>query len=408
MDHETPTTPTFPHSLNVSNIEYKLLRLLRMATFGASTFGEWYSVVRKMQENPRNTWPELWASLARNVEAAGEESALRERFTSAGDCFLRAAMYHHLAEYYALISSGDFSAHGNRCGAAFTKALPLMPWHGEAVNIEANNESYPCYVMMPEEGVPVHGVILFVAGLESCAEEEYFYLGFSALRRGYGVLLFQGPGQTGMLRNDPTNFVRPDMELPLQVALDYIASRPEFAGAVTVAVGSGFGAYYVSRLAAVDHRVQVLVASPPTVSLQPLLIEVLGTKATAVDVEESALMDIPDSVMPSRLKVLLQNMFHRFGVGRLQQMIQISAQYSLQDRLYRIHCPTLAVTGVSTFPEQEAQAQEFIEGVRSTIKERLVLNQYYVPDLQDTEPGLASMHREKFDWIDEIVDRLRS
>lgn len=131
MDHETPTTPTFPHSLNVSNIEYKLLRLLRMATFGASTFGEWYSVVRKMQDNPRNTWPDLWASLARKVEAAGEESVLRERFTSAGDCFLRAAMYHHLAEYYALISSGDFSAHGNRCGAAFTKALPFMPWHGK-------------------------------------------------------------------------------------------------------------------------------------------------------------------------------------------------------------------------------------------------------------------------------------
>ncbi len=62
-------------------------------------------------------------------------------------------------------------------------------------------------------------------GFDSGAEEMYFQLGAAGAARGWQVVLFDGPGQTGCMRRNPTMTYRPDYEAPVGAVLDDVGTR---------------------------------------------------------------------------------------------------------------------------------------------------------------------------------------
>ena len=83
----------------------------------------------------------------------------------------------------------------------------------------------------------------------------YFAHAPAAIRRGYNVLLFDGPGQGRNLIKDGIH-IRPDWENVVRPVIDYALTRPEIDPDKIVLAGWSFGGFLAPRAAALraSHR----------------------------------------------------------------------------------------------------------------------------------------------------------
>ncbi|MCB2205184.1 hypothetical protein KQI65_10575 [bacterium] len=390
-----------PPILENSAFETKLLRQLGLITYGGATFGECYSVAVTMTEWNLPGWVQSWEELAQTVEKAGDEALAKGHEVSAKESFLRATIYYHAAEYYALIGGEDFRREGMKSADCFEKAMPLLMHHAEIVSIPGDTHSYPCYFFAPDSSGKARPTIVLVPGIESSGEEQYFYAAISAVRRGFNAFVFQGPGQNGMMRMNAESHLRHDFEVPLKDALDYLETRTDVDNEQLVMLGSGLGGYFASRCAAFDSRIKALIVNPPFVNIHRVFLALIGQRATKVDVSLSDIHELPDSILPTTMKLFVLNMCRRFGVSRLQELIQATRQYSVEDLLYRIHCPVLCLYGDAAYPELEEQADMFVSRVTSEVKDSIRVPSIHVADAHDHVGNIALLNQMLFDWLEE-------
>src|SRR5207244_8166907 len=89
-------------------------------------------------------------------------------------------------------------------------------------------------------------------------EESYYVIAAAALRRGYNVLAFDGPGQGAALREQKL-VMRPDWEAVITPVVDYALTCGEIAPDKIVLFGYSLGGFLVARAAAFEHRVAALI-----------------------------------------------------------------------------------------------------------------------------------------------------
>jgi len=88
------------------------------------------------------------------------------------------------------------------------------------------------------------------------------YLDFAAaLRRGYNLLLLDGPGQ-GRSLIEQGLVMRPDWENVVGSVVDYALTRPEVDLKRIALMGWSFGGYLAPRAASAEHRLAACVADP--------------------------------------------------------------------------------------------------------------------------------------------------
>jgi pimeloyl-ACP methyl ester carboxylesterase len=103
---------------------------------------------------------------------------------------------------------------------------------------------------------------MIITGADGTAERLSFIGGGAAgLRRGYNVLCFEGPGQTGAYMLDNTLTYRYDWEVPTVAAVDYLVGRPEVDVDRIAYVGYSWGGYFDPRAAAFEPRIAACVAA---------------------------------------------------------------------------------------------------------------------------------------------------
>ena len=88
----------------------------------------------------------------------------------------------------------------------------------------------------------------------------------AGLRRGYNVLLFDGPGQGAALWRQQLYF-RPDWEAVLTPVVDFLLARPDVDPDQIVLIGVSQGGFWVPRALAYEHRFAVAVANPGVVNV---------------------------------------------------------------------------------------------------------------------------------------------
>src|SRR5262249_46269828 len=127
------------------------------------------------------------------------------------------------------------------------------------VRIPYEGTTLPGYFYrVDESGVP-RPTLLSLGGFDSTGEELYFFAAGAALQRGYNVLTFEGPGQGEPLRVQGLR-ARPDYEVPVRAAVDYLLTRPEVDPERIALMGSSLGGYYAPRAAAFEPRVKALIS----------------------------------------------------------------------------------------------------------------------------------------------------
>lgn len=382
--------------------DYQLLRTMGLADYGGSTVGECLAAAAIIGDADTDSWARTFGELAARVEARGDECLRADHRRSARDHFLRASTYHRTAEYYAEADPASLSEQGRRSRRCFEMAAGLAEPPVEVVAVPFGEASLPGYLVPPAAGDP-RGTLVVVGGFDSSAEELYFQLGVPGAERGWQVLVFDGPGQSGCMRAHPELTFRPDYEVPIGAVIDYLVDRGDTRPDRLALAGLSFGGYFAARAAARDPRVAALVADPPVVDLFRYMEAWLGAPVfrSRQDIRPEDVEGVPGDLLMPQMQWGIVAVCRRFGVPSLHRWLEFLDAFRLGDAVSDVTCPALALVGAHEGREVVGQVDEFVAGVSGPVAEyRFTIDEGADAHCQVGNLRLAA--QVTYDWLDDL------
>jgi pimeloyl-ACP methyl ester carboxylesterase len=402
------------------SFSYETLRAAGYTPYGGADLGEMITTAARIPEGNRDAWFREWHALAARVEETASASLAAGRSVSAREGYLRASNYYRLCEFYLR----DDPRHDprvrtvSRQGAqAFARAATLLPQPLESLRIPLDGAELPAWFVPADAGTTDPGgrstadgrrpVLLFHGGFDSTVEECYFAAAAAAARRGYHTLIFDGPGQGSVLREQGVPF-RPDWETVVGAVLDRLQTQPDVDTSRIALMGMSMGGLLAPRAAAFERRICALVAYDGVYSLRETMEKVLpppvldlvaeGTEAS-LQAADDALYKIMES--DTQAWWMFANGMWTFGVSSPVALFQATAAYSLAGVAGRITCPTLVL---------EAQDDQFFAGQATRLRDALSAPTTYHLFTQASGAGehchsgaMTEFHRVLFDWLDPLM-----
>ncbi len=387
---------------------YQLIRALGVADYGGSTVGECLSVATEIADGSPSSWAAAFERLGQRTEDRGRACLEAGHRVSGRDHFLRASTYYRTAEYYADGVRGRSHETGERSRACFAVAAGLVDPPVELVDVPFEDGSLPGYLVRPA-GDGAEGprpTLVGVGGFDSSAEELYFHLGAPGAERGWNIFVFDGPGQPGCMRRNPSLTFRPDYEVPIAAVLDALERVDDVDGDRLVLAGQSFGSYFAARSAATDRRVQALVANPPVVDMGRYMEAWVGTDTFRMtrDIRPEDVIGVPEDLMPRQMQWGIAAICERFGVPSFHAWRDAIGGYRLGPLASAISCPVLALVGdregaepLAQFDALVAEAEGAVTAVRFTAEDGASTH------CQSDNIRLSA--QVTFDWLDSQVGR---
>lgn len=230
-------------------LETWLPRFLR----GGTAVGDLVDTVRRVVT--WEDWGTEWMATAAVHEALAEDAEDAGNTRTASMEWETAARCHHLA-YFLTTHDPDLHDEGLRAMVrcherSLVGASPVV----EKVEIPGpDGITMLGLLSSPSPDAPV---AIVLPGLDSTKETRHRSRG-GWMARGMAVLSLDGPGQ-GEVSQWST--ARPDYEVAISAAIDWLEERSDLDGTRVGLVGSSLGGYYAPRAAAHEPRVRATVAN---------------------------------------------------------------------------------------------------------------------------------------------------
>jgi 2,6-dihydroxypseudooxynicotine hydrolase len=195
-------------------------------------------------------WCAAWSARAKLHEDLAKESLRDAHRLTAGEHFVRAAMYYHFAKFVFVQDPIQMRAAHKKAVECYTSALPFLRPPGERVAIGE-------YVGVLRKPGPARCPVLIMApGLDSTKEELHAYEE-PFLARGIATLAIDGPGQGEAEYEIP---ICGDYERAATTAVDWIEKRSDLDPKKIAIWGVSLGGYYAPRAAAFEKRLRACIA----------------------------------------------------------------------------------------------------------------------------------------------------
>jgi hypothetical protein len=117
-----------------------------------------------------------------------------------------------------------------------------LPWDTTIAELPFDGGRMTAYPLRPRGDSALRTAILAPCGFVSTAESGYAATAYMALARGYNVLLWDGPGQGGMLYEHRIP-MRPDFEAVVSPVLDWLLEQKGVYAEGLVRMGRSFAGY---------------------------------------------------------------------------------------------------------------------------------------------------------------------
>ncbi|MFD8757198.1 alpha/beta hydrolase family protein [Kitasatospora sp. NPDC059577] len=386
------------------SFSFEALRAAGFANDGGADLGEVLTTVRNIAEGDEEAWLREWKKTAQRVHAIGTRALTAGHRVSAREALLRASNYYRTAEFYRR----DDPAHDPEAKTlstlsreTFATAASLMDTPVEAVRIPYEDTSLPGYLFLVDDSGTPRPTVVFTSGFDSTLEEAYFVIGAAALRRGYNVLAYDGPGQGAALREQGL-VLRPDWEAVVTPVVDYALTRPEVDPDRLALLGYSLGGYLTARAAAHEHRLAALVLDDGlydyhdahTRVMPPFLREWI----------EAGRDDLANPVAgllmqgSTQLRWALRNGVWVFGADSVADYIRRTAAYTLDGVAHLIDCPTLVL---------DAEDDQFFRGQPQRVRAALTCPHILItlPEAEGAGEhchmgAMSRFQQVTFDWLD--------
>jgi alpha-beta hydrolase superfamily lysophospholipase len=391
--------------------------MLGMAPYGGADLGEVAAMAKLVKDGDDGSFFEACASTAEARIAEGDAAAEAGHLDTAYDCYLRAALflgmgYHPL--YGTPVDPRLVDAF-HRQIETFEKALRLGVVRAEPVDVPYEVTRIPAWLVRAigheDEQRPC---ILVGGGWDSTMVENFLGIGVAAIRRGYHVILHDGPGQ-GALLIDEGLTLRHDWEAVVAPVIDAALGIDVVDPDRIIYEPWSLGGYMAPRVAAYEHRLAAVVADPGQIDIGGKItgpMSAMGLNADAIARlpelsadDERAIMDFFEGNRALHWKII-QRGFWTNGGGDLSGWLAEMMQWKLGDEeIAAITTPMLVTAAESDPVAQEAKAlYEALPGPKGL--------------LEFTDAEGAGMHCEStnrsmanrriLDWLDDTLGTVRS
>lgn len=344
------------------SFSFEALRAAGYAPYGGAELGEVLVTCRAIPEGDEVAWSTQWATTAARVERIGRDALAAGHRVSAREALLRASNYYRTADFYRR----EDPAHDQESvrlqtasRRTFADAAALLDTPAHALELPYEGTTLPAYLFTVDgSGIP-RPTVIYHGGYDSTLEEDYFALAAGALRRGYNVLAFDGPGQGKTVRAG-LHF-RPDWEAVVTPVVDVAVTLPEVDTEKIALVGTSLGGYLAARAAAFEHRLAACVL-------------------------HDGVWDMYETVA---------------GVATFDDLLEVTRAYTLDGVADRITCPTLVL---------EAENDQFFRGQPQRVHDALTCSKDLVVFPEDEgggehchEGATLRFHQIAFDWLDGVL-----
>jgi pimeloyl-ACP methyl ester carboxylesterase len=362
---------------------------------GGAELGECLATASRIQGGDFESWTRAWAQTADRVAAQASTAQDRGHTVSARYALLRASNYYRSAEFYATHEDPRQTHYWQRARACFQQGLSVLSAPIESIEIPFEEAKLPGYLVSGGPGQ--RPTLLAMGGFDSTGEEVVQWIGLAAVERGWHCLVFEGPGQRGVLHLNPGLHFRPDYEVPVRAVVDYALARPEVDGQRLALVGYSFGGYLAPRAAAFEPRLKACIANSLLVSPNDLFS--LGSLSP-----EALIAALTD---PSHAPVMVRWAYDHarwtFGLHQPNEVVALAKPYTLQGLEAQLRCPQLFLWGEDEIAEQTSVTGilQFIAAL-SCEKRLHIFQQEEGAASHCQMGGLSQGQAVTMDWLEEV------
>lgn len=385
-------------------------RAIAYTAYGGADIGECTSTMQRIGDDGSfDDWYRAWLGTARRVAAIGDESAARGHTVSAREAYFRASNYFHVAYMplfgtpvdQRLVDAFDLQVE------TFEKGAVLLDRPIEKVEIPFEGTTLPGYLVTVDDSSTPRRTAIHTNGYDSTIQEMFFAHAPAAIRRGYNVLLFDGPGQGRNLIHGGMS-IRPNWESVVTPVVDYALTRPEVDPERIVLAGWSFGGLLAPRAAGVEHRIAALVADPGQWDMREAVVSMLplddASKAAFPDIDPALLDPMqewltgPDAD-PMRRWQIIQRGLWVHGVDSVYDYLTDVVRFEVSSVAGDIRCPTL-LTSAEGDPLGAAAAR-LLDAIGATDKVLMSFTQEEGASGHCESFARTLYHQRVYDWLDE-------
>ena len=383
----------------------QFLRTIDYAQLGAQ-IGEAWAIAAHIKVGDADSWYNAWSSYADRLYGLGVKSQAAGDRINGRNAFLRASNYYRNAYIFMFALPIDprvIEAYQKQTDS-FQKAAALFEQPIEILKIPYETTALPGYFIRADSSNEPRKTLLCTGGYDGTCEEAFFIIAHGALKRGYNVLMFDGPGQGGALvmQNLP---MRADWENVVTPVVNYLVTRPDVDSGRIALYGCSFGGYLAPRAAAFEHRLAACVADaalfdPAALSKKMFPPEI----ANALEKDDLA-------VLEPFFKKLQENTTQRFILGRGMwvhgastpwEYFRMFQAYSLADVAKNIQCPTFIAEAEND--RRRGGGKDLYDALRCS-KEYVLFTINEGAGEHCEAGGREVFFQKMFGWLDPILDR---
>lgn len=232
---------------------YQTLRAIGHEVYQGAALGEVLTVIQNIQDSNEESWFQGWEVMARKCEQWSGDAG--DPITR-GHLLLRASNYHRASIFFLHPSDPRCLETYMESVQTFQDALKCLAIPHHIFYVPYEKGKMRLYYFPGRSDRPL---VMVCGGYDSTNEESYFFAGAALIARGYPVLMYEGPGQSSMLREYGIKFTA-DWHKPVGKIIDFIVAQdPELEKRTKILFGISFGDILVGRAAAHESRIDGVV-----------------------------------------------------------------------------------------------------------------------------------------------------
>lgn len=320
--------------------------------YGGIDHGELVAIGKAVGDGDDGVYYDTWVAAADRLKLEAEDALAKGHRASARDLLLRASGF-YVSAYRPLFGPQRdprlLAAHQSSV-EAFDQAMALSDPPVTPLTIPFQGLSLPGY-FIPAEGraAEVRPLLILTNGYDGTITDMYFASAVAASRRGYHVLMFDGPGQGSMLVRQSVP-MRPDWEVVINAVVDVAVALPNVDADRIVLNGWSLGGYLAPRGASGEPRLAACVADPGQFSMAggfaAYAVKLGASPDEARDLstlDQSIIDKLQQMIDGDRIQhwTFMQRGFWVHGVADLRGYLAAAQQFTMEGRAGMIQCPTL-------------------------------------------------------------------
>lgn len=377
---------------------YETLRTIGYSVTGGADIGEVVNTAYRIEEGNFESWFSEWNALAKRVELKADEFKKHGQKISASENYLKASNYYRSAEFFLHGDPTDsrMLTTWKKSRDTFRTGIKMASVNVEFIDIPFGETSMPGYFYKVDD--QARPTLIVHGGYDSTGEELFFQVASDALKHGYNVLTFEGPGQGAVIREQHLPF-RVDWENVVGPVIDYLATRNDVDQSKIALMGISFGGLLAPRAAAFDKRIAAVIADDGVYSFS-------FTDAFAARGHDHPDQAFIESKMKELMKVstnvrwVIENGMFTFGASSVSDLFDKTVAFKLDQVADKIECPILIGEAANDgfFKGQPQMLYDAVNAPKTLIK--------FGPDDGAEEHcqmgGITYYNQRVFEWLDGV------